>query len=254
MFFIFSKLVQPILWPFNIALLLLIAALACRHWRREKTAWRLVIAALAFLLIPALPLVAMGMMRSLESSYPSLASAQAPTAEAIVVLGGSIWGAQPPRLEAEEASGSRLTPAARLYRHKKAPFIVVSSGSPYFFPDGKEGIEANDMRDFLVDAGVPDKAIIREDRSRNTEENARHTAEILKTRGWSKILLVTSAYHLPRAVAIFKKYGVTDVIPFPTEKRMTEGPFRFSYLIPELAALQTTTAAIKEYVGRWVYQ
>lgn len=254
MFFTFSKLVQPILWPFNIALLLLISALIARHFKKEKTAWHLVIAALAFLLVPALPVISIALMRSLESSYPSIASSQAPAAEAIVVLGGSIWGAQPPRLEPEEASGSRLVPAARLYRHKKAPFIVVSSGSPAFFPDGTEGVEANDMRDFLVDAGVPDRAIVREGRSRNTDENARYTAEVLRQRGWKKILLVTSAFHLPRAVAIFKKYGVTDVIPFPTEKRMTEGPFRFSYLVPELAALQTSTAAIKEYVGRWVYQ
>jgi uncharacterized SAM-binding protein YcdF (DUF218 family) len=254
MFYLFSKLIQPILWPFNIALLLLIAALACRYRRREETAWRLVIAAVAFLLLPALPWISIGLMRSLESSYPSIAASQAPVAEAIVVLGGSIWGAQPPRLEAEEASGSRLVPAARLYRRKKAPFIVVSSGWPYLLPDGKAGVEANDMRDFLVDAGVPEKAIIREDRSRNTDENARYTAEIMKSRGWTKILLVTSAFHLPRAVAIFKKYGVTDVIPFPTEKRVTEGPFRFSFLVPELAALQTTTVAIKEYVGRWVYQ
>ncbi len=254
MFFIFSKLVQPILWPFNVALLLLLAALIARHFRKEKIAWRLVMGALAFLWVPALPLISIGLMRSLEAQYPSIAAAQAPVAEAIVVLGGSIWGPQPPRLEPEEASGSRLVPAARLYRHGKAPFIVVSSGSSSFFPDGKEGIEANDMRDFLIDAGVPEKAIVREDRSRNTDENARYSAEVLKARGWSKILLVTSAFHLPRAVAVFKKYGITDVIPFPTEKRMTEGPFRFSYLVPELAALQTTTVAIKEYVGRWVYQ
>ncbi len=254
MFFTFSKLVQPILWPFNIALILLIASFVGWFLRREKIARRLVVAAFCFLFFPSIPLLSNRLMRSLESDYPSIASGNAPIADAIVVLGGSIWAAQPPRLETEEGSGSRLIPTARLYQKGKAPFVVVSSGSPQFSADGKEGIEATDMRDFLVGVGVPSQAIVLEGHSRNTDENARFTAEIMKERGWKKIILVTSAFHLPRAVALFRKYGVTDVVPFPTEKRITERSFQFQSLVPELGALQATTVAIKEYVGRWVYQ
>lgn len=254
MFFAFSKLVQPVLWPFNIALLLLLAALVALYREKIGLGRKLLLAAVIFLVVPAFPFIAFGLLNGLESKFPVISSNDVSSADAIVVLGGTIWGTSPPRLEIEEGSGSRLVPAARIYRRGKAPFVVVSSGVEYLKADGTPRSEAEDMRDFLIDQGIPGKVIVTEGRSRNTDENAKYVSEIGKERGWKKVILVTSAFHITRAVAVFKKYGVLEVIPFPTEKRVTNSRFRFRDLIPDLTSLQITTACIKEHVGRWVYQ
>ncbi|MBY0370270.1 YdcF family protein [bacterium] len=252
MFFAFSKLVQPLLWPLNIALLLLSASAAA--WYLNKTVWarRLSLIATAVLLVASLPVTALLLLRPIERAFPVISVEQAPAADAIVVLGTTTWNLESPRTEVEEAGGSRLVPAARLYRAKRAPHVVVSSGVHYD-AQGADRVEAMDMVAFLIDQGVPVSALVAEQRSRNTDENARYVLEIAKARGWKSILLVTSAFHMKRAVALFKKHGVETVYPFPTEPVVVDRRLRFADFVPDLGSLQTTTRAIRERVGLWVY-
>ncbi len=253
MFFYISKILQPLLWPFNLALIALIACAVCFYFRRIREARLFSAIALGILFISSLPFVAFFLFGSLESRYPSLDVNQVQKADAIVVLGGTIFTKQPPRLVAEEAGGSRLVPAARLYRAGVAPLIIVSSGVQYQLSDGTPRADGMDMRDFLVDQGIPASAILVEDRSRNTDENARFTRELMeRERIRPAIILVTSAFHLPRAVAMFEKYGFEQITPFPTEKRVNTVR-RWTELLPDLASLELTTSAIKEYVGRWAF-
>lgn len=253
MFFHFSKLVQPLLWPMNIAMLLLAASLVALCWDRKRLAFRLTFGATAILFFCSLPVTARWLLGSLESIYPIVPVGESAKADAIVVLGTTVWARQSPRVEIEEAGGSRLIPGARLFRAGKAPHIVVSSGVRYATRPGEWRTESEDMRDFLLMESVPAAAIVEENHSRNTDENARYTADIFRERGWKTAIVVTSAFHMRRSMAMFRKYGIAVTQAFPTEPKIA-GERRLSDWMPDLMSLQSTTLAIRERVGYWVYR
>jgi uncharacterized SAM-binding protein YcdF (DUF218 family) len=91
-----------------------------------------------------------------------------------------------------------------------------------------------------------------ESRSRNTYENALFTARLLRERGWRRILLVTSASHMPRAVLLFRHQEL-QVVPASTDVQVVRRPFALVRLMPDVEALRKSTRAIKEYAGIAVY-
>jgi uncharacterized SAM-binding protein YcdF (DUF218 family) len=104
------------------------------------------------------------------------------------------------------------------------------------------------MRKFMSALGVPTEAMVLEGLSSNTRQNAQFTADILFPQGIKKIILVTSALHMRRAVASFEKQGFT-VIPAATDY---EARTRFDWtgFLPDASALDGSARAIKEIVGR----
>jgi uncharacterized SAM-binding protein YcdF (DUF218 family) len=181
-----------------------------------------------------------------------LASREAPVADVLIVLGGTATMLDGPRVEVEDYGG-RLVPAVRLYREKKAQWVLVTSGVFYQTKSGKWRSEAQDMRDFLVEMGVPSSKILLEERARNTNENALYSKLILEDRKFTSALLVTSAFHMRRSIAMFKKHGFSNIYAFPTQAQHGEKPWDWSSIVPAFGALCLTTTSIKEYVGRWVY-
>jgi uncharacterized SAM-binding protein YcdF (DUF218 family) len=105
----------------------------------------------------------------------------------------------------------------------------------------------------LVELGVPRSALILDTKSRNTRENAVNTAAIFKVRGWRSGILVTSAAHMPRALAAFQRVGLS-VVPATTGVRA--GPTEFDGLDLQMSneARRRTTEAIKEILGLLVYR
>lgn len=180
-----------------------------------------------------------------------------PRAEAIVVLGGATAPAFWPRpwVHLSEA-GDRVLYAAKLYREGKAPLLILSGGGWYGAP------EAASMAEILKFAGVPDSAIIQETGSLNTHQNAVNVREILAARGIHRILLVTSAMHMPRALLVFQHEGI-DALPAPTDFVATERDIEESYsgpaailvsLLPDAESLEWTSRALKEYFGLAAYR
>jgi uncharacterized SAM-binding protein YcdF (DUF218 family) len=122
---------------------------------------------------------------------------------------------------------------------------------------------AESMRQLLAIMGVPENAIILEGRSRNTYENAVETKKLLDARGIKRIILVTSALHMPRSQAIFARQGF-DVIPAPTDFNVTQADWDYYWtpapaiqvfnLFPSAEALDWTMRALKEYIGMGVYR
>jgi uncharacterized SAM-binding protein YcdF (DUF218 family) len=110
------------------------------------------------------------------------------------------------------------------------------------------------MKDVLESLGVPSSAIIVEPESRNTFENARHVRRMVTETNFSgsKILLVTSAFHLPRATAIFRKQGL-EVVPVPSSFLSGNHYGWITGLLPDPVNICRTQTAIKEYVGRLAY-
>jgi uncharacterized SAM-binding protein YcdF (DUF218 family) len=176
----------------------------------------------------------------------------APIADAIVVLGGAVGPSVPPRVYPDLTDASdRVWHAARLYQAGKAP-IVVASGGTLPWKD-QEFREADVMQRLLQSWGVPSDSVLLEGASAITYENARFTADLASERGIDRVLLVTSALHMRRALATFRSQDV-NALPAATDYRVVEQHRTVLDLLPDAGALAGSTAAIREYVGFWVYE
>lgn len=243
--FLIDKLVAFLISPLGTALMLGALAL-CVGRLKPRVGAALGTLALAWLWVWSLPVVSYSARAAIEADWPHIQPTALPAAQAIVLLGGGIRPPEEPDLPPDlREAADRVWFAARLYHAGKAPVIVVSGGSN---PDVSATTEAESMRVLLRDLGVPDNAIRLEDRSRNTRQNAGFTAAMLLPEGASKVLLVTSAYHMRRSVGLFTQAGF-EVIPAPTDH---EGRHRFEAQdwLPRADALEGSARVIKEIVGR----
>jgi uncharacterized SAM-binding protein YcdF (DUF218 family) len=262
-FYILSKFLPPLVYPLGLACILIAVAL----WLREHPRWRTaaLVTALALLWLGGNRLVAMSLLRSLEWRHlpgPVL-RAYDERAEAIVVLGGGTRALAYPRLSSEvNEAGDRLLYAAQLYRRGVAPRILLSGGNARVAGEAGSS-DAEEMANVLVDIGIPREALVLEATSRNTRENAVETRRILQERGIDRIVLVTSASHMPRAYSVFQQLGF-DVIPAPTDFQVSQPGWvyyttpnvliQLYNLLPAASHLELTTRALKEYIGLVVYR
>ncbi len=168
--------------------------------------------------------------------------------DAIVVLGGGVAPAMPPERDFPSLteSSDRLWVAARLYKQGVAPRIIVSGGG-FLAPNEELAMsEAEAMRRFLVELGVPDSAIESEGKSDNTIENIRNVAAMVHDR---PVALVTSGYHMPRAMRIAKAANL-NVAAFPTNfhaLRSTRPPWE--NWLPTIEGMGETILALHEIAG-----
>lgn len=241
-------LVSPLILVLGLGLL---AALCLARGRRSM-AIGLASIAFAGLWLASTPFVAQALVGALESPYPALTIEATPQADAIVVLGGSVAGRHPPQRPyiGLNSASTRVWYAAQLYRAGKAKWIVVAAGGQPEFAN--QQVEADAIAEMLVTLGVPARAIQLDAQSRNTRENAANARVILDRVGARRVLLVTSAQHMPRAMKIFAKVWTNSdnlLIPVPTDVEVTEQGFSLFSWIPSPSALVGVTKALKEYAG-----
>lgn len=239
------KLLTLLLMPPGLALCAgLLAALLWRRRRRRRVALGLAFLGLGWLWLWSTPFAADRITVALESRYPRLAPASAPNADAILLLGGDPRGLQR-ECAIEPARCSRTAFAAALHAAHRAPLLLASGGRP----DARGLSEAARMRAQLVALGVPDEAILIDDSALNTRENIRGAAPLLEARRCRRILLVTSALHMPRAMANAATLQL-DVIAAPSDfdpmVGLTRGP---RALLPQRTALMRSQRAMKEIFG-----
>ncbi len=211
---------------------------------------------LGLLYLASNPYVAGMLTAWLESRHPALNPAQGTHVDAIVVLGAGVRapGSLRPRVEPTPVALERVFCGAELYHAGVAPTLLVSGGDASIFGEGPQ--EAATMKRVAMDLGVPEPAIRLEDRSRTTYENLVETRRLL---GPARIVLVTSAAHIPRAVALARAQGL-DVTPAPCGYHAKERPGQIWRdldpfdLLPTSAALDTTTQAMSEIAGMLVYR
>ena len=150
-------------------------------------------------------------------------------------------------------SRQRTTCGADLFLEGLAPRLLLVGGDSDIFLKGP--IESHEMRRWALRLGVVGSAILTEERSRNTYENAMNAKRLL---GKGSILLVTSALHLPRSVALFEKQGFS-VTPVPcgyeAKDRPGKGLDHLDLLdfLPSAYALSISTHAVDEFAGLLVY-
>lgn len=151
-------------------------------------------------------------------------------------------------------SADRLFQILPYYNNGRIKKLIFTSGSGSIeFPEKREAVY---VKKYLNSIGFTDSALIIESESRNTYENAVYTKKILDSLQLKgKFLLVTSAYHMPRSIAIFKKAGYANLTPFITNK--VSGVRRFTpdhLLIPNPHALYSLQFLIHEWIGYVVYK
>lgn len=259
MFVFLSKFLPQFVYPTGLVFLLLM--LACLVRRRPRLRTGLIIAAAMLLFVAGSRVTAYSLARSLEWRYLPLENI--PRADVIVVLGGATEPLDPPRPSVEvNAAGDRVLYAVKLYREGVAPRLLLSGGV-LNWNRGRATTPAEDMAALMRQLGVPQEALWEQPRSQNTAEDALYSAQMLKEAGIERVVLVTSAMHMPRSVALFRKQGI-EVIPAPTDFTVTQQGWDRLFqpgveelltgLLPSSSSLNLTTNALKEYIGMLAYR
>ena len=241
------KILSALSYPLGLVFLL---ALFAWILPRSKMASLLKVVSFSVLIITSNPMAARWLVQSLEKQYPQRAFSEINTHDAILVLGGGLRLPITPALNTQIGAGSdRYWHAARLYRAGKANTIIVSGGNVFAQP-GYQG-EAYYAARLLQSWGVPKAAIIAESSSRNTAQNISASTEFLKTNAIASVLLVTSAYHMPRALSAFNQLPIR-VTPASADILIRDifSPPIMDW-IPSASALGLTTLAVHEYYGVW---
>jgi len=246
----FSSFLTYLIVPLNLCVTCLVIGTLLFIFHRRKTAFAIAAAGLGWAMFWSLPASSLWAGGRLEQLYPHTLPAELPTAQAIVVLGGNTANNRLNWFEPYNSATAspRVDTAALLYKAKRAPLIVVSGAAL----EGKVS-EAQSMAHALEEQGIPPQVLVLENRSHNTHQNGVYTAAKLRALHISRILLVTSALHMPRALAVFRKQGLM-AIPAPSAPQIyVPGTPGFSFWLPDMRALDASRSIIKEYVGLLVY-
>ncbi len=258
MFLFLSKLIPLLFYPLGMVCILLITALWLR-WIKSKWTPAPITLALIILFVSGNATASNWLVQSLE--WQNIPTAELPTVDAIVVLGGGTRSQAYPRPDVDLTdAGDRVWYGANLYRAGKAPKVIVSGGGIGWKENSTP--ESADMTKLLVAMGVTQTDIIADPASANTHENAINVQKILQSQNFRTILLVTSAIHMPRSLAIFKHLGM-NAIAAPTDYHVSKLEIdqpnvslesAILSLLPSEENLSQTTQAIREYIGILVYK
>lgn len=248
MFIALSKLLDWLVAPLSWALLLLLASALVRRGPPVRAA--LAAAAAAVLVVFSVEPVSTRVQRLAERGARSTYRPDV-VYDAVVVLGGTLD--RPATRGSGEVqlneAAERIIRGCELVRAGRARHVLVSAGNLGPLPG--EPAEADVLAAKLTQWGVSPSQIVVEASSRNTRENAIHSSRIAAARGWRTLLVVTSAAHVPRALGCFRAVGLEpDVLP--VDRRAGDG--RGASWLPRSGALDASTDAIRELVGRAAYR
>lgn len=213
----------------------------CR--RRYRPALVSLVLGACWLWLCATPAMATRLRESLEHHYPQRDASTYAKADAIVILGG---GALPryglgPNTDDAYSLATRIGFGLQLFRDARADMVLLSGSD-----------QAQRMARRLLWQGVPPNALQTECASTNTHENAVFSAAMLKRAKRSRILLVTSGFHMPRAAAAFANQGL-DVIPAPSYDPVYPS-WQAHPWWPKRSALHLSGHCLREYAGLWWYR
>ena len=245
MMFYLSKILPFFALPLGVVILLMVAALI---WRSR---WALV-AALTLLCAASLPLTGRILLGWVESGMERLPAGAAETADAIVVLSEGRTLAPGTARISEWNDADRFFGGVELFKAGKAPLLVFTGGAAPW--DAGAPLEGSLLANCAIAMGIPAESIRTTSRVLNTKQEAEAVAELARRR-WAaevdgtRILLVTSAYHMPRAREVFANAGL-EVQPFPVDFFVSRGrKVDVTDFIPSPLGLHETTVALREIYG-----
>jgi uncharacterized SAM-binding protein YcdF (DUF218 family) len=251
LFFFFSKTIGTMLTPINFLIGIGVLGVVLLPTRWSAGGRRLVAASVLLLALCGFSPIGRLLILPLEERFPRWdASHGAP--EGIVVLGGAIE----PDLSAALGrpalgrSGARIVAVAELaHRYPKAR-IIYSGGNANLIGD-KSSKEADYALSMLEELGVSKERLTAERLSRNTFENAEFVKIVAKPKEGERWLLVTSAFHMPRAIGLFRRAGF-KVEAYPVDRRASKSE-AFSLSSVAINGLERTDVAMREWIGLTAY-
>ena len=252
MFYQLSKFLWLFADPANLLVFLLLVGLVLTCTSRRRSGRALLGIALSVVMVLSVLPVGQIMLSTLEARFPAFADDGTPV-DGIIVLGGTL---DPTLYSQHRSSGfngaiARVTEAAMLAQKHKNARIIFSGGAPT--PFSGEVSESSAARDIFRMAGVADVRVELDVESRNTAENAAYALAIAKPRPGERWLLVTSAFHMPRAIGCFRKAGFA-VIAHPVDYRITGAPYSALGEVGVLPGLTYFSIALHEIMGLAAYR
>ena len=202
------------------------------------------------LVILSMPIVSDKLIAYLESDYELIKPSKVESADAIVVLSGMVKTIQTKNgLDYEWGEAAdRIFAGIDLFKSNKAPVLILTGGKlPWSIgvPEGEY------LRDVAIDLGVPKKDILITENVENTDQEAKAIKKILLLDN-PKVILVTSAFHMPRAQLVFEAAGI-NVIPFPVDFIIGTEKLTFMSFIPSAGSFASTSFFVREIIGRTYY-
>lgn len=249
--YILSKTIWFVIAPSNFLVLIGIIGVVLLFTKRQKLAKTLVVLSISGVAILGLSPVGFMLLTPLEDRFERPSSLEG--IEGIIVLGGSfdtLTGTGRGTVEFNEAP-ERLITAVNLAKQNPHLRVVFSGGGKALIHAGKS--ESEIARQYFGENGILLKRVELEDQSQNTAQNARFTRELIEPEEGERWLVVTSAFHMPRAMGSFHAVGWEDVVAYPVDYR-TRGPEDQSRFFNEISrGLRRVDLAVKEYVGLLAY-
>jgi uncharacterized SAM-binding protein YcdF (DUF218 family) len=251
MFFVLSKTLGVLLLPTNFLIVLALVGVLLSLTRLARAGRRLMIAAILLLAVAAFSPLGNVLLYPLESRFPAWNAAQG-APDGIVVLGGPI---DPDLSVAHDVPVIRAAPdrivAAAVLAHKYPNAKVVYSG-------GSSSLISNEAREadyaaaIFESLGVDRGRLIMDRASRNTYENAQFSKQLAAPKAGERWLLVTSAFHMPRSVGLFRKAGFA-VEPYPVDWHVGRGADALAFTQFSTDGLVRTDIAVREWLGLIAY-
>lgn len=190
--------------------------------------------------------------RLLYAGLAAEPSAGVPAGTEVVVLlsgSGGRYRVGPDMVDVLEVDTTlRVLETARLYATLGSPLVVVSGAGPR----GEQGSEVQGMLHALVAAGVPEDRIILESQSRDTHGSAAAMRDFLRARGLTRVVIVTSAQHVPRALRAYRKAGL-EVLASPSVSGRARSRSGWRAFLPDAESLHFSELCLHEYAGLAYY-
>jgi uncharacterized SAM-binding protein YcdF (DUF218 family) len=202
------------------------------------------------LIFCSLPIISSKLISYLEKDYTLQDASAINNADAIVVLSGMIKTIKVDDKLKYEFGGAvdRILSGIDLFKNNKASLLILTKGQvPWSLgiPEGEY------LKEFAIKFGVPKKSILLTDNVQNTDQEAKSVKKLLNSND-VKVILITSAFHMPRAKKVFEASNI-KVIPFAVDFINSHQKLTFMSFIPSAGALSSTSFFVREMIGRLYY-
>lgn len=237
------KLIPLLISPLFVVIILVL-------WGIYFNSKRAILLAFSILVFCSLPVFSNKLILNLEKDYALSPISSSKTAHAVVVLSGmvrTVEGTNGLRYELGDAA-DRIFAGIDLIKEKKAPILILTGGR---LPWSIGKTEGSYLREICLKYGISSEIVHITENVQNTEQEAKAVAKLLK-RADANIILVTSAFHMPRAQKVFESMGVI-VSPFPVDFRSTIKKISILDFIPSAKAFHDNSFFVRELIGRLYY-
>jgi len=238
------KLLPLMASPLGLVFFLIITGIYFRRW------WIIILSCLV-LILSSLPMTAQFIWKNLEKDYPPKALSEFSSYDAVVVLSGMLSPFEHNgKLQVEWGDPDRFFAGINILKAGKASTLIFTRGK---MPWSSLPAEGELLRAKAIELGINESQILLSNIVANTEEEAEAVVQLMSDYGLKTIILITSSFHMPRAMQLFNKAGI-NVEAYSTDFRVSGTSVDWLDYLPSADGFRDTSNGILEYIGRVYYQ